>query len=288
MSTKKRLGRGLDGLLPPAAAPAAKEPAKGGATARIEELHPNRDQPRRRFDDVALDELAASIGEHGVLEPILVRKRSAGGFEIVAGERRWRAAQRAGLQEVPIFVRELSETAAFEAALVENLQRMDLNPIETARAFQRLVDEFGHTQEQVAQRVGKDRSTIANALRLLKLPDEILELVDEGQLSEGHGRALLGCASVPAMLKLARVAVAERLSVREVERRAREAAAPAKAAPPKTEKSANVKDLERRLSHTLGATVAVDPKKGERGVITIAYDGYDHLDTILARLGMGD
>jgi ParB family chromosome partitioning protein len=287
VSTKKRLGRGLDGLLPPAAAP-AKEPAKGGATARIEELHPNRDQPRRRFDDTALDELAASIGEHGVLEPILVRKRNAGGFEIVAGERRWRAAQRAGLQEVPIFVRELSETAAFEAALVENLQRMDLNPIETAKAFQRLVDEFGHTQDQVAQRVGKDRSTVANALRLLKLPDEILGMVDDGQLTEGHGRALLGCASVPAMLTLARVAVAERLSVREVERRARETAAPAKPAPAKTEKSANVKDLERRLSHSLGATVAVDPKKGERGVITIAYDGYDHLDTILARLGVRD
>ncbi len=288
MSTKKRLGRGLDGLLPPAAPVVKEAPAKGTATARIEELHPNRDQPRRRFDDVALDELAASIGEHGVLEPILVRKRAAGGFEIVAGERRWRAAQRAGLQEVPIFVRELSETAAFEAALVENLQRMDLNPIETAKAFQRLVTDFGHTQEQVAQRVGKDRSTVANALRLLKLPDEILSLVDDGHLSEGHGRALLACASVPAMLKLARQAIAEKLSVREVERRAKESAAPAKPAAKKVEKSANVKDLERRLSHTLGASVAVDSKKGERGVITIAYDGYDHLDTILSRLGVRD
>lgn len=282
MSTKKRLGRGLDGLLP--AAP-SKE-TKGTHTARIEELHQGRGQPRQRFDDGALDSLAASIAEHGVLEPILVRKRSSGGFEIIAGERRWRAAQRAGLKEVPIFVRELGEAAAFEAALVENLQREDLSPIETARAFARLAEEFGHTQEQIAQRVGKDRSTVANALRLLKLPEAILGWVDEGQLSEGHGRALLGCPDVPSMLELARAAISQQLSVREVERRARATAAPAQKKADKPAKSANVRDLERRLSHSLGATVAVDPKKGEKGVITIAYDGYDHLDTILARLGL--
>lgn len=283
MSTKKRLGRGLDGLLP--AAP-SKEP-KASHSARIEELHPNREQPRQRFDDEALGSLAASITEHGVLEPILVRKRGAGGFEIIAGERRWRAAQRAGLKEVPIFVRDLGETAAFEAALVENLQREDLSPIETARAFARLTEEFGHTQEQIAQRVGKDRSTVANALRLLKLPDAILAWVDEGQLSEGHGRALLGCADVASMLEIARAAIAEQLSVREVERRARAAGPASKKKPDaKPTKSANVRDLERRLSHTLGATVALDPKKGEKGVITIAYNDYDHLDTILARIGM--
>ncbi|MEM9866037.1 MAG: ParB/RepB/Spo0J family partition protein, partial [Myxococcota bacterium] len=166
--SKRRLGRGLDGLLP--AAPLKRA---GGGTARIEELRPGVSQPRRNFDDEALDELAASIRAHGLLEPILVRE-SGKGFEIIAGERRWRAAQRAGLKEVPIFVRELTDKAAFEAALVENLQREDLNPIETARAFQRLSDEFGHTQEQIAERVGKDRSTVANAMRLLSLPESAL------------------------------------------------------------------------------------------------------------------
>ena len=182
MSKKKRLGRGLDGLLP-AVPPKDGGSQKGTSTARIEELHPNRDQPRRTFDDDALGELAASIAEHGVLEPILVRKRAKGdGFEIIAGERRWRASQRAGLKEVPIFVRELSDAAAFEAALVENLQREDLNPIETARAFQRLSEEFGHTQEDIAQKVGKDRSTVANSMRLLKLPDDVLDMVEHGLL----------------------------------------------------------------------------------------------------------
>ncbi|HJL48444.1 MAG TPA: ParB/RepB/Spo0J family partition protein [Polyangiaceae bacterium LLY-WYZ-15_(1-7)] len=285
---KKRLGRGLDGLLP--AAPPKSEP-KGTGSARIEELHPNRDQPRRRFDDAALDELAASIAEHGVLEPILVRKRvSGGGFEIIAGERRWRAAQWAGVKEVPIFVRELGDAAAFEAALVENLQREDLNPLETARAFQRLIDEFGHTQEEVATKVGKDRSTVANSLRLLKLPDEVLDLIEDGKLAEGHGRALLTAPDVPTMVKLGREASAKKLSVREVERRARGTSGGGskgakKAGPP--EKSANVRDLERRLSHTLGAPVRIEQGKGEKGVVAIEYADFDQLDALLAKLGVG-
>ena len=153
---------------------ATTEAATLAATAMIEQLHPNRDQPRRHFDDDALQELADSIAAHGVLEPILVRKRAAGGYEIIAGERRWRAAQRAGVMELPIHVRELSDAVAFEAALVENIQREDLNPLETARAFQRLIDEFGHSQQDVADRVGKNRVTVTNALRLLKLPEEVL------------------------------------------------------------------------------------------------------------------
>ncbi|MAR57158.1 MAG: chromosome partitioning protein ParB [Rickettsiales bacterium] len=280
---KKRLGRGLDGLLPAVPAAAKNEPAeRGTSTARIEELHPNRDQPRRTFDDEALAELAASIGEHGVLEPILVRKRPKGdGFEIIAGERRWRASQRAGLKEVPIFVRELSDAAAFEAALVENLQREDLNPIETARAFQRLAEEFGHTQEDIAQKVGKDRSTVANSMRLLKLPDDVLDMVEHGSLSEGHGRALLSCESVDSMRKLARAASQKRLSVREVERRARTGGTSKKAAKAREEaqKSANVKDLERRLSEHLGAPVAV-----EKGKLVVSYADYDVLDEILRRM----
>lgn len=278
--TKKRLGRGLDGLLP-AVPPKDGGAQRGTSTARIEELHPNRDQPRRTFDDDALAELAASIAEHGVLEPILVRKRPQGvGFEIIAGERRWRASQRAGLKEVPIFVRELSDAAAFEAALVENLQREDLNPIETARAFQRLSEEFGHTQEDIAQKVGKDRSTVANSMRLLKLPDDVLDMVEHGQLSEGHGRALLSCESVDAMRKLARTASQKRLSVREVERRARtgSGAAKKKGAQPEG-KSANVRDLERRLSEHLGAPVSV-----EKGSLVVKFTDYEVLDEILRRM----
>ena len=279
---KKRLGRGLDGLLPAVPAKDKSEPTRGVASARIEELHPNRDQPRRTFDDAALTELAASIGEHGVLEPILVRKRSRGdGFEIIAGERRWRASQKAGLKEVPIFVKELSDAAAFEAALVENLQREDLNPIETARAFQRLAEEFGHTQEEIAQKVGKDRSTVANSMRLLKLPDDVLDMVEHGALSEGHGRALLSCESMDAMRKLARAASQKRLSVREVERRARTGGGSKKAAKAKEEaaKSANVRDLERRLSEHLGAPVSV-----EKGALVVRFSDYEVLDEILRRM----
>ncbi len=279
---RPRLGRGLDGLLP------SSPTAHSATQARIEELHPNRDQPRRHFDDDALQDLAASIEVHGVLEPILVRRRGGDGFEIIAGERRWRAAQKAGLHEVPIFVRELSDRAAFEAALVENVQREDLSPIETARAFQRLIDEFDYTQERVAERVGKDRSTVSNALRLLKLPPEALDLVAQGALTEGHGRALLTAPDASEMLRLARRAVAEKLSVREVERCAR--AANGKTADSgsgsthsSSKKSANVLDLERRLSDALGTTVTVEDQKG-KGAIHVRYASYDALDEILRRL----
>ncbi len=281
-SKKKRLGRGLDGLLPAARPKAAVSKTAPSSTARIEELHPNRDQPRTRFQDDALEDLARSIGEHGVLEPILVRPRKAGGFEIIAGERRWRAAQRAGLKEVPIFVRDLSDEAAFEAALVENLQREDLNPIETARAFQRLVDQFGHTQDQIAERIGKDRSSVSNSLRLLKLPDAILDMLQDGELSEGHGRALLAASSVAKMLELAKATTKHKLSVREVERRAR--ADSGKTKKKKKKKSANVRDLEKKLSTALGTTVTVDAARGEKGKIVIPYHSYDHLDELLTKL----
>lgn len=282
---KRRLGRGLDGLLP-AAPPRASSAAE--TVARIEELHRNREQPRRRFDDERLDELAASIREHGVLEPILVRKRREGGYEIIAGERRWRAAQRAGLHDIPIFVRDLSDERAFEAAIVENLQREDLNPIETSRAFRRLRDEFGMTGEQIAQRVGKSRAAIANSMRLLELPEMILDMLEDGAISEGHGRAILQAPDEAAQIRLAKLAASKRLSVREVERLARAAAAsesapPAKA-PAKPEKSANIRDLEERLSRTLGCAVTVQDKGG-RGTLEIAYGDLDELDRILGVIG---
>lgn len=283
MKDKRRLGKGLDGLLPSAPARPSAQP-QHGFFAPIEEVHPSRSQPRTRFDDASLAELAQSISEHGVLEPILVRKDTKGGYEIVAGERRWRAAQRAGLKEVPVFVRELSTEHAFEAALVENLQREDLNPVETARAFHRLVEEHGQSQDSIAKRIGKDRSTIANALRLLKLPEQVLEMVEDGRLSEGHGRALLAAPDTASMKRLAQQAHAASWSVRETERRVREASrgksAEEKAA---AQKSANVRDLELRLSRTLGARVSVEDKKG-KGKLVVAYSSYDELDRILAQI----
>ncbi len=243
-------------------------------------------QPRVRMGAEALAELAASIREHGVLEPILVRKRPSGGFEIIAGERRWRAAQQAGLKEVPIFVHDLDDEGAFEAALVENLQREDLNPMETARAFQRLVDDYGYTQETIASKVGKERSTIANALRLLKLPKDIAGLVEDGELSEGHARALLSAPSAASMKKLARTAVAKGWSVREAERHARrEARGDADGAPSKRPgKSVNVRDLEQRLSRALGSPTKVFEGSKERGQIRITYSSLDELDRLIGKL----
>jgi len=280
---RRRLGRGLDGLLP-AAPPVSERTAKN--TAAIEDLYPGRMQPRGRMGAEGLAELAASIREHGVLEPILVRKRPSGGFEIIAGERRWRAAQQAGLKDVPIFVHDLGDQAAFEAALVENLQREDLNPMETARAFQRLVDDYGYTQEIIATKVGKERSTVANALRLLKLPKDITDLVEAGDLSEGHGRALLSAPSVSSMKKLARTAVSKGWSVREVERQSRRLARAdgAGAAPKKQGKSTNVRDLESRLSRALGSTTNIHESGKERGQVRITYSSFDELDRLIDKL----
>lgn len=278
---KPRLGGGLEALIP-----SSKPKTVGSAmgfSAPIEEVFANRGQPRTHFGEEALEELAQSIRELGVLEPILVRKRSQGGYEIVAGERRWRAAQRAGLREVPVFLRDLGNAEAFEAALVENLQREDLNPLETARAFQRLIDEHGHTQETVARRVGKDRSTVANALRLLKLPESVLARIGAGALTEGHGRALLGAGDAKTIEKLASAAVAKQWSVRETERHARDAAQGKSPndAPPK--KSANIRDLEERLSRALGSRIRVDDEGDGKGKITVPYSSLDELDRLIER-----
>ena len=286
--TRRRLGRGLDGLLPAMPPPTRTVPNN---VAPIESVHPNRDQPRKHFNPAGLAELAASITEHGVLEPILVRQRGENAFEIIAGERRWRAAQQAGLLEVPIFVRELSDTEAFEAALVENLQREELNPIETALAFQRLIQEFGHTQDQVATRVGKDRSTVSNALRLLKLPKSVLGYIQAGDISEGHGRALLGAVDVPAMKRLAEDIIRNRWSVRETERQARgvvEKKSIGSTTADRTKNgaatSANLRDLERRLSHSLGSTVQVKESKKGHGEVSIKFNSYDELDRLIKKL----
>jgi ParB family transcriptional regulator, chromosome partitioning protein len=287
------LGRGMAALLSNAPAPggAAAPPAVGSPSGRnllalpIEAIQRNPDQPRKRFDEAKLEELANSIREHGVVEPILVRREGAK-YRIVAGERRWRAAQRAGLKEIPAIVREATDREAFELALIENIQRADLNAIEEAEAYQALVDEHGLTQEALAGRVGKERSSVANALRLLKLPEDVRDAVRGGALDMGHARALLGLDDLEAMRKTAQRAIREKLSVRATEALVRQltrkdSKRPDKAPP----ESAAIKDLTQRLQRRLGARCRVVPKSAVAGKLEVEYLSLDELDGILARIG---
>jgi len=295
MSAPKRqaLGRGLAALIPgakppeaPAAGPGRTDAQGGLRTIAIEDIHPSAGQPRKQFDDARLGELAASIETQGIIQPLVLRPRDGGGYELIAGERRWRAAQRAGLHEVPAVVREVAEQRAFEMALVENLQREDLNPIEEAQGFERLIDEFGYTQEALAARVGKDRSTVANALRLLRLPESVRGLVTAGRLSMGHARALLGLESAGAIERLARRVVARELSVRQVEalvKREREGQGADKAPAP-ARPSTSARDLGERLSRALGTRVRVVEEGPGKGRLEVAYHSLDQLDAVLARI----
>jgi ParB family chromosome partitioning protein len=259
--------------------------APAGATQRvpIEFLRPSPLQPRRRFDEAELEALAQSLRERGVLQPLLVRPAGGGvpGYEIVAGERRWRAAQRAGLHEVPVVVRDFSDRETLEVALIENLQRADLSPLEEAKAYRRLMDEFAHTQEALAEAVGRSRSHVANTLRLLGLPAEVHELIEDGKLTAGHARALIGN---PAAVALARTVVERGLSVRETEALARREAdrdgAPASAAAGADPHAA---ELSRRLTLQLGLEVGIRAK-GKGGLLTIRYRDLEQLDGLIRRL----
>lgn len=282
------LGRGLDALLPARSAPPVRtEGATYGENnvfrCALDKLQPQPGQPRRHFESTALDELASSIREHGLLEPLVVRRvPNSDHFEIIAGERRWRAAQRAGLREVLVVVRDVSSKDAFELALIENVQREDLDAIEFAEALQRLVDEHGYTQDSLAQRVGKDRSTIANALRLLKLPPNVRERVIGGELSEGHARALLGAPDPSILAQLADKVIRGHLNVRQTEELVRDA----KRGKPKdsksntSAKSASVRDLEARLCRKLGTRCVVMDQSG-KGRLLIHYGSLEELDRIL-------
>jgi ParB family transcriptional regulator, chromosome partitioning protein len=279
---KRGLGRGLDALLP------AMRPVTGADktvfTCALEKIVPRKGQPRTHFDPVAIDELAQSIREHGLLEPLLVRRLGADRFEIIAGERRWRACQKAGLREAWVMVKELGDEDAFEVALVENLQREDLGPVELAEGLERLVRDRGYTQEALATRLGKDRTTITNALRLLKLPPKVRAKLADGELTEGHARALLGLEGDAAMVELADKIVRGHLSVRATEalvRGAKTKRGPRGNAAPT--KSASVRDLEARLSRALGAKVTVRDR-GNQGEIAIPYGDLDALDRIIDKL----
>ncbi|WP_293450485.1 ParB/RepB/Spo0J family partition protein [Planktotalea sp.] len=281
------LGRGLSALMAdvgPEPTSAAVAPARPDLIVPIEKVFPNPDQPRRSFTADHLEDLSASIKAKGIIQPLIVRKRASGNgeFEIVAGERRWRAAQMAQLHEIPVLVREFTDTEVLEVAIIENVQRADLNPVEEAAGYRQLMDKFGHTQEKLASELGKSRSHIANLMRLLQLPDDVQELLVAGKLSAGHARALITSEDPSA---LAKQVVAQGLSVRATEALAKRKtdgeASTTKARPRGLEKDADTKALENDLSAAIGMSVEVQHKSGgETGQVLIKYASLDQLDEI--------
>lgn len=285
---KRGLGRGLSALMADVAETeqkAAQGPASAERLIPIERISPNPEQPRKRFEQSDLDDLAASIKEKGVIQPLIVRAREDGSFEIVAGERRWRASQMAQLHELPVIVREFTDVEVLEVAIIENIQRADLNSIEEAAGYRQLMDKFGHTQEKMAEALGKSRSHIANLLRLLNLPNDVLELVRAGDLSAGHARTLV-TSTQP--MKLAQQIIKGGLSVRAAEALVKkEHEGPSSSAPKRSngaqsvEKDADTKALEGDLSANLGMKVALNHKPGgEAGQLVVSYDSLDQLDQL--------
>lgn len=292
---RRGLGRGLSALMADIAVetPDAGTPRPAEMMVPIEKIVPNPDQPRRRFADDALAELAESIRAKGVIQPLIVRRspRREDAFEIVAGERRWRAAQRAQLHELPVILRDFDDTEVLEVAIIENIQRADLNPVEEAAGYRQLMDRFGHTQERLSQALGKSRSHIANLLRLLTLPDDILEMLRSGDLSAGHARALVTTEDPSS---LAREIVRKGLSVREAEalaKRSRPDAAGRKPAH-RPVKDADTRVLETDLGAALGMSVSIEHDEATgKGRLTVSYKSLDELDELCGRLsaaGSGD
>ena len=272
------LGRGLDSLF---ADNSVDELNPSVNKLRIMEIEPNRDQPRKDFDEKSLSELAESIEQHGVLQPLVVRPLTNGGYQLVAGERRWRAARIAGLTEVPVVIKELTDEEVIEIAMIENLQREDLNPVEEAAAYLDLIDKFGLTQDAVAKQVGKSRSAITNTLRLLDLPDDVLELLRSGELSAGHARALLGAEKGSTLRSdMLRVALAG-ASVRELELMLKK-----KKEAKKTEKTVDTyyTEVELAIKNELGRTVKITPKGKGKGTLTVEFYSKKELEDFAKRL----
>lgn len=286
--TRKALGRGLEALLPtptavtePDGVAVTEERAQGAvAEVDIDRVRPNPRQPREHFKDDALETMAASLRERGMLQPLVVRRQDDG-YQIIAGERRWRAAQKAGWSRVPVMVRDATTNEALELALIENVQREDLNPLEEARAYEFLAGEVGLTQEQIAERVGRDRSTVANYIRLLSLPERAQELLIEGSLRMGHARAILGLDNHAAQTRLAEAVAADGLSVRQTESRVRAA----RRTPERAGKAAGDPDTvaaEERLSRAIGAPVKIRGR--EKGRIEIRFTSLEELDRLYEQL----
>ena len=283
---RKPLGRGLSALL--GDAPAAETPETGIYEIDIDLIEPNPEQPRTRFVEAALDELAQSIRTNGIVQPIVVRRKE-GRYQIVAGERRWRAAQRAGLRRLPVVVREIADEKLLEIALIENIQRHELNPVEEARAYRKLIDSIGFTQEQLSDRIGKDRTLISTSLRILKLPQDILQLIEEDKISASHGRVLLTTDDPMVQQQVARAIMDFSLSVRETERMIKKLQEKpdgiVEKKEVKPEKDANVRAAEDKLRQSLGTNVKISPSgKDGAGRIEIEYYNVDDLDRLYQRL----
>jgi ParB family transcriptional regulator, chromosome partitioning protein len=286
-ATRSRLGRGLAALIGDVGGESAVERPRGQRKVPIASLRPNVRNPRRIFSDTELDELAASLRERGIIQPIVARavRGEADAFEIIAGERRWRAAQRANLHEVPVVIIEASDDEALQLAIVENVQRTDLNPLEEAEGYRALIRDFSHSQDDIARMVGKSRSHVANTLRLQTLPDRVRELIHSGRLSAGHARALIGHHNAE---RLAEEIVARGLNVREVEEIARQTGAKSdKQKDGKTHaraaKNANTLAVEKRLSDALGLAVIIEHRE-RGGTLSVRYRSLDQLDEVIRRL----
>lgn len=293
MAAQRGLGRGLDGLIPNVVGEAkakkqAQEenrPAEADSVVKITRLEPNRDQPRRNFDEDALQELADSIKQFGLLQPILVQDRKDH-YEIIAGERRWRAAKLAGLKEVPVIIRNYSEQEILEISLIENIQREDLNPIEEAQAYRRLLTEFHLKQDEVAERVSKSRAAVTNSIRLLKLGDRVQQMVISDMISTGHARALIGIEDEEEQYNLAQKIFDEKLSVREVEKLVKNLHKPPK--PKKLDDKALqaiYQDIEEKLKQRLSTKVSVSSKGEGAGRIEIEFYSHEDLERLLELLG---
>lgn len=279
------LGRGLDALF---ADNAVEDGGSSGAIKlKLMDIEPNRDQPRKNFDEDTLSELAQSIAEHGIIQPILVRPLADGGYQLVAGERRWRAARLAGLTEVPVVIRELTEDEVIVLSLIENLQREDLNPIEEALGFQKLMETFNVSQEEAAEKAGKSRPAIANSLRLLKLPAQIIDYVSQGKISAGHGRSLLAFEQEENMIETANLIIRKGISVREVERIAKAAGRnKLKKSKEKTRREPYFDEVELALTDALGRKVKVTTQSGKAsGTLEIDFNDKEDLSALSLALG---
>lgn len=277
MAKKGGLGRGMDALF---LDNSATENGNSAVKLGINEIEPNRDQPRKLFDEKALSELAKSIEQNGIIQPLLVRPMSDGSYQLVAGERRWRAARMAGLTEVPVTIREMTDEEASVFALIENLQREDLNPVEEAQGLKSLIETYGFTQEETADRVGKSRVAVTNTLRLLKLPDSVLKLLGDGKLTAGHSRALLSLDDEKEMLKIAEAAISQELSVRQVEKMVKYALQGEKPTPKKREKKRDkfYDEVEIALTNVLGRKVKIYlSNTGHKGTLEFEFFGKEDL-----------
>ena len=282
VNKKGGLGKGLDALF----LDNSTEEKGGSVTVNINDIEPNRDQPRKDFDEDALRELSESIALHGVIQPLLVRPISDGGYQLIAGERRWRASRMAGLSEVPVFIREMSDRQVAEVALIENLQREDLNPLEEAKGYAQLMKDYGLTQEQVAKSVGKSRPAVANAMRILDLDEEVLEYVRNGKLSAGHARTLLPVKDKATLLKLAEEIVLKDISVRETERIVKSILNPKKEKSPakKAKRDSWYDECELAIKAELGRKAEIHVAKGNRGTIEIEFFNKEDLQGLLEAL----